>query len=109
MFCIPINDQIESSMSQSGDQFAKLEENIATNPYYDEIDSESRSSYVASQPPSESGEIFNENSLDEFPSSVLMEETMDSVYTNEDNSNQSCDQLFSAAKSERGKMRIKYM
>jgi hypothetical protein len=34
---------------------------------------------------------------------------MDSVYTNEDNSNQSCDQLFSAAKSERGKMRIKYM
>ncbi len=28
---------------------------------------------------------------------------MDSVYTNEDNSNQSCDQVFSAEKSERGK------
>lgn len=68
------------------------------------MDSESRSSYVASQPPSESGEMFNENSLDEFPSTLPMEENIDSVYTNEENSNQSCDQVFSAEKSERGKI-----
>lgn len=67
------------------------------------MDSESRSSYIASQPPSESGEMFNENSLDEFPSIGQNEETMDSVYTNEENSNQSLDQVFSAEKSERGK------
>ncbi|CAB3979442.1 transcription initiation factor TFIID subunit 1 isoform X2 [Paramuricea clavata] len=103
--CRNMVKKCEELLKESADQFAKLEENIATNPYYDEIDSESRSSYVASQPPSESGEIFNENSLDEFPSSVLMEETMDSVYTNEDNSNQSCDQVFSAAKSERVHMK----
>ena len=90
-------------MFQGTDQFAKLEENIASIQYYDEMDSESRSSYVTSQPPSESGEMFNENSLDEFPISVQNEETMDSVYANEDNSNQSCDQVFSSEKSERGK------
>lgn len=64
------------------------------------MDSESRSSYVASQPPSESGEIFNENSLDEFPSCVHnVDGTMENVYSNEDNSRQSCDQVFSAEKS----------
>ena len=68
------------------------------------MDSESRSSYVTSQPPSESGEMFNENSLDEFPSSLHNEETMDSVYTNDDISNQSSDQVFSAEKSERGEI-----
>lgn len=59
---------------------------------------------MTSQPPSESGEMFNENSLDEFPSSLHNEETMDSVYRNDDISNQSCDKVFSAEKSERGKI-----
>lgn len=67
------------------------------------MDSESRSSYVTSQPPSESGEMYMDNSLDEFPNSVRDEETMDSVYGNGENSNLSCD-VFTTEKSEQGKL-----
>ncbi|XP_046853130.1 transcription initiation factor TFIID subunit 1-like isoform X2 [Xenia sp. Carnegie-2017] len=98
--CREMVKKCEELLKESGDQFSKLEENIERNPFYDEMDSESRSSYVASQPPSESGEIFNENSLDEFPSSVHnVDETMENVYSNEENSRQSCDQVFRAEKS----------
>lgn len=90
---------------QSADQFAKLEENIASQPFYDEMDSESRSSYVTSQPPSESGEMYMDNSLDEFPNSVRDGETMEGVYTNEENSNLSCE-VFAAEKSEQGKWEV---
>ncbi|XP_028418962.1 secreted acidic protein 1A-like [Dendronephthya gigantea] len=100
--CHSMVKKCEELLKESADQFGKLEENIATNPFYDEMDSESRSSYIASQPPSESGEMFNDNSLDEFPSiGQNEEETMDSVYTNEENSNQSLDQVFNTEKSER--------